>query len=580
MNFNFLQYNKWINIKNLPYIIFLSTWFSLNILQAYFSQLHFDEAYYWIYSRHLSWGYFDHPPMVALLIKIGYSIFQNELGVRLFFVIMGTGTLAMICYLVKERENILLFFIVLLSIPLVHFHIGGFVALPDVPLLFFTTLFLVVYQKFLEKNNYKLAFSLAAIAACMIYSKYHAILIILFTVLSNLQLLKNKKIWSGVVLFLLLMMPYSYWQVINHFPSLTYQIQGRFNGIDFREPYYFIISQVGLPGIFTGIILIYLVFIYKPVNIFEKTLKWNVLGFYIFFFSASIVMGDQGHWTAAMFPALIVLSYKSLRERKKLIQWFKPLAIIGIILLLFVRLLIGSDFLTDKVNQLLSHKFTIYTRFNNWKKFSNAVDNVSKGRDVIFLSDYRRAAEYSFYKMKISPSVGRLNYRFTQFDLENYDDQMQGKNVLLVFSYPRLDSSFDCYDMEILSYKGIKNYFPYHNFEIQYFSKNANIIKPGDTIDFLINLKNTSSKGICINEQALLNPQFGYIISNNELSEESFGPVFNYLPFDTLKNGISYKIKLKVVAPKVTGNYQLFFAIKYDDGLRGKTGRIIEIKIK
>ncbi len=42
------------------------------------------EAYYWNYSRHLDFGYLDHPPMVALLIRAGTGVFGNtEFGVRI-----------------------------------------------------------------------------------------------------------------------------------------------------------------------------------------------------------------------------------------------------------------------------------------------------------------------------------------------------------------------------------------------------------------------------------------------------------------------------------------------------------------
>jgi dolichol-phosphate mannosyltransferase len=42
-----------------------------------------EEAYYWMYARHLNWGYFDHPPMVAWVIRAGTEIFGNtEFGVR------------------------------------------------------------------------------------------------------------------------------------------------------------------------------------------------------------------------------------------------------------------------------------------------------------------------------------------------------------------------------------------------------------------------------------------------------------------------------------------------------------------
>lgn len=43
-----------------------------------------EEAYYWNYSQHMAAGYLDHPPMVALLIKLGTELFgNNEFGVRI-----------------------------------------------------------------------------------------------------------------------------------------------------------------------------------------------------------------------------------------------------------------------------------------------------------------------------------------------------------------------------------------------------------------------------------------------------------------------------------------------------------------
>jgi 4-amino-4-deoxy-L-arabinose transferase-like glycosyltransferase len=34
-----------------------------------------EEAYYWLYARHLDIGYLDHPPMVAWLIGLGTTVF-------------------------------------------------------------------------------------------------------------------------------------------------------------------------------------------------------------------------------------------------------------------------------------------------------------------------------------------------------------------------------------------------------------------------------------------------------------------------------------------------------------------------
>jgi 4-amino-4-deoxy-L-arabinose transferase-like glycosyltransferase len=53
-----------------------------------------DEAYYWDWSRHLAWGYFDHPPLCALLIRLGTELFgNNAFGVRAAGVLWGTGFL-------------------------------------------------------------------------------------------------------------------------------------------------------------------------------------------------------------------------------------------------------------------------------------------------------------------------------------------------------------------------------------------------------------------------------------------------------------------------------------------------------
>ncbi|MGZ3939646.1 MAG: ArnT family glycosyltransferase, partial [Flavisolibacter sp.] len=52
-----------------------------------------DEAYYWTYSRHLQWGYFDHPPVVALSVKLGELFGHGRLFTRLGAVLLSTLTI-------------------------------------------------------------------------------------------------------------------------------------------------------------------------------------------------------------------------------------------------------------------------------------------------------------------------------------------------------------------------------------------------------------------------------------------------------------------------------------------------------
>ena len=49
-------------------LLWLGVWWIANLVQAGFTELANDEAYYHMFAENLSWGYFDHPPMTALLV--------------------------------------------------------------------------------------------------------------------------------------------------------------------------------------------------------------------------------------------------------------------------------------------------------------------------------------------------------------------------------------------------------------------------------------------------------------------------------------------------------------------------------
>ena len=62
----------------------------VRLIAAAWTPLTFDEAYYWTWSKHLAGGYYDHPPMVAVVIRLGTMIAgDTELGVRLASVLLA-----------------------------------------------------------------------------------------------------------------------------------------------------------------------------------------------------------------------------------------------------------------------------------------------------------------------------------------------------------------------------------------------------------------------------------------------------------------------------------------------------------
>ena len=195
--------------------LFYGGWFLLLALQASFTSLFEDEAYYWMYSRDLAWGYFDHPPMVALIIKIGYTLFGGTFGVRIIPILMAVGSIAIWENIIKP-SNLKVFYGLVASVGVLHFV--GFLGVPDSPLLFFATLFFWVYQKFLAKPDWKLSAVLAVLIACMMLSKYHGIVIIGLTVLANLKLFRSKYFWGIVALATMLVVLQILWQIQSDFP--------------------------------------------------------------------------------------------------------------------------------------------------------------------------------------------------------------------------------------------------------------------------------------------------------------------------------------------------------------------------
>jgi 4-amino-4-deoxy-L-arabinose transferase-like glycosyltransferase len=104
-----------------------------------------DEAFYWAYSCFPAFGYFEHPPLIALFTGAGYWLFKSELGVRFLFVLLNTGSIYITRQL-SEGKNDLLFYAIVFSISLTQ--LGGFIAAPDNILIFFTALFFLIFRRF------------------------------------------------------------------------------------------------------------------------------------------------------------------------------------------------------------------------------------------------------------------------------------------------------------------------------------------------------------------------------------------------------------------------------------------------
>lgn len=409
-------------------LIFYSAWLLINIIQAGYTELFDDEAYYWIYSRFPEWGYFDHPPMIALLIRAGYSILGNELGVRLFMVLLNTATIFILEEL-TDKKNPLLFYAVAASVGIAH--LGGMLAVPDVPLMFFTAAFFWLYRRFLQNMNITNAVLLGIDMALMLYSKYHGVLIIAFTFASNWKFFTRYQLYVAGLVTLILYTPHLVWQYEHDWPSVYYHLFER-NASSYDVDYTleFILGQLAITGPVAGWLLLLAAYRYKTTSLFERALKFSLVGIYITFLLSTLKGRVEANWTAPAFIPLIVLSYQYLNENLRFRKWLIYSVPFTLSIALVLRVYMMADVAPSPwISKDEMHGNRIWT---------GVLHKDADGLPIVFLNTYQRASKYWFYAKAPAFSLNTPFYRRNNFNLWSMEDSLIGKPAYL--SMPLTDA--------------------------------------------------------------------------------------------------------------------------------------------
>lgn len=194
-----------------------------------------DEAFYWQCAQRLAPAYADHPPLTALLIRLGTELLgQGVIGVRLLFVSMSLAIPALVWLLAKplvgERDAWLAAGLTLL-LPLAAWL--GIAALPDVPLLFFSLLAMVGFERATRTDSTRvwLLFGVAVAGGFATHYRFVVLpascgLYLLLTRTGRAQW-RKPGLWLATAVGLLGLLPVIWFNLQENFAPLKYQFGER-----------------------------------------------------------------------------------------------------------------------------------------------------------------------------------------------------------------------------------------------------------------------------------------------------------------------------------------------------------------
>lgn len=559
---------------NRPFFLILSAWTIANILQAAFTELLFDEAYYWVFSQYLDWGFKDHPPMTALGVRLGSWLLPNELGVRALLVLCGTLTMVGAYRLVRPT-NERLFWWLAIAIPMMH--IGGFMAVPDTLLLVGTVFFLLSWKAWLADDSWKNTLMLAAALVFLSYSKYHGGLVFFFALLPHLRMLKRYRFWIICGIVVAAMIPHLWWQYEHDWLTFRYHLVDR-AGDKWRLRFVpeYLLGQLAIYGPLSSFFFWIGLWKIPSQNDIERSLKAIAWGFLLFFFAQSWKQPTEANWTGPIVFPLLYFGYQFIQERKKLTKWAVPLSIATICLLIFIRIWIIWDFKPGFLKQ--------DAQFRNWKAWADEVHRIADDVPVIFINRYQLPSKYLFHTRKEGYCLSTEIDTGTQYDLlYEMEEAVQGKRVCLVRHHREgieySDTVAVIYPRNIpLGFLWVDDFRSYNRVVCRPASDQRNF-QANTTIDFPITIQNPTDKVVKWDSEGPRKVTFEYLFIKDDVIEEE-GIALESWPITSLQPGEKVNTILRLQTPETPGTYRLRLAWRVEGVLRGKNSGFIMINIQ
>ncbi len=406
--------------------LWLGVWWILNIIEAAATELANDEAYYHMYAETLAWGYFDHPPVTALLVWLGEHLFGGELGVRVFFTVLQPAYLFVFWRTIRpagaDRSDAALYTMTTAAMLILQLY--GFIAVPDGPLLFFSALFLFMFRRFTEGRPWSWP-AMGLTLGMLALSKYHGALVLVFALAANARWFvchprKIVELAGAGLVALAVITPHLLWQYRHDWASFAYHLSDR-NG-------YFAVSNitdflVNMLVVFSPFYVPLWVQAYrkvKPATPVERALRIYPAAFIIFFTASSMRGYVQPQWAIASVFGLVWLLFSYARSHTRTRRYVMRAGWVTLALIIAVRIVM--------IFNPTGIRFEVFDNRTAYGQIAEA----AAGRPVIFDSKYAVAAKYLFYsgggKAFSQPNV---SHRTSQWQYRDDDRTFTGRDVLV-----------------------------------------------------------------------------------------------------------------------------------------------------
>jgi 4-amino-4-deoxy-L-arabinose transferase-like glycosyltransferase len=391
---------------------------ALRLAAAAWTPLTFDEAYYWMWSKHLAGGYYDHPPGVALVIRLGTMIAgDTEFGVRLVSILLALPmslavyrTAAILFGSVRVAASAAL----LLNITLMA-AVGTLIVTPDAPLLVASSFVLFFLAKVLETERGVWWLAVGAAVGAALLSKYTslffgpAILIWLLSVAKLRRWLLSPWPYLGGLVALAIFMPVILWNADHHWVSFIKQI-GRARIEDFRPAFIaeLIPTQIAfatpLVGILGAMGLHALAWRHAGAPAARALINANFWTIVAYFIWHSLHARVEANWFAPIYPAfaiaaavaanLVPWEKQAQRVADFCRRWAAPTGIA-----MFALLIVQAN--TGALS-LYRRDATVRSVGVGWRQLAGEIEAVRarSGATCVLAPDYGTTGWLSFYLPK------------------------------------------------------------------------------------------------------------------------------------------------------------------------------------